>query len=45
MLFFIGGNLGSDILAFNNFHGRILESGDYVGKAGEVIGNIRDYLP
>ncbi|SFU33934.1 filamentous hemagglutinin N-terminal domain-containing protein [Pseudomonas sp. OV546] len=29
----------------NNFHGRILDNGDYVGKAGEVIGNIRDYLP
>ncbi|WP_256585020.1 MULTISPECIES: DUF637 domain-containing protein [unclassified Pseudomonas] len=29
----------------NNFHGRILDNGDYVGKTGEVIGNIRDYLP
>jgi filamentous hemagglutinin len=29
----------------NNFHGRILDNGDYVGKSGEVIGNIRDYLP
>lgn len=29
----------------NNFHGRILDNGNYVGKGGEVIGNIRDYLP
>ncbi|QXH53681.1 hypothetical protein KSS94_11410 [Pseudomonas fakonensis] len=28
-----------------NFHGRMLDDGDYVGKVGEVIGNIRDYLP
>lgn len=29
----------------NNFHGRILDNGNYVGKSGEIIGNIRDYLP
>ncbi|MBC9132031.1 hypothetical protein FcAc13_12055, partial [Frischella sp. Ac13] len=29
----------------NNFHGRILDNGDYVGKNGEIIGNIGDYLP
>ena len=29
----------------NDFHGRILDNGDYVGKMGEVIGNIGDYLP
>ena len=29
----------------NNFYGRILDNGDYVSKTGEVIRNIRDYLP
>lgn len=29
----------------NDFHGRILDNGNYVDKAGSVIGNIGDYVP
>ena len=29
----------------NDFHGRILDNGNYVDKSGNVIGNIGDYVP
>lgn len=29
----------------NDFHGRILDNGNYVDKTGNVIGNIGDYVP
>jgi hypothetical protein len=29
----------------NDHHGRILDNGDYVNDAGDLIGNIADYLP
>jgi filamentous hemagglutinin len=29
----------------NDFHGRILDNGNYIDDAGKVIGNIGDYLP
>jgi RHS repeat-associated protein len=29
----------------NDFHGVIVESGDYLNKAGQVLGNLLDYLP
>ena len=29
----------------NDHHGRILDNGDYVNDAGDVLGNISDYLP
>lgn len=29
----------------NDFHGRILDNGDYIDNAGKIIGNIGDFLP
>ena len=29
----------------NDHHGRILDNGDYINDAGDIIGNIGDYLP
>lgn len=29
----------------NNHHGRILSNGDYVDDAGEILGNLLDFLP
>ncbi|WNJ81262.1 hypothetical protein RJE46_08555 [Cedecea neteri] len=29
----------------NDFHGRILDNGNYVDKSGNIIGNIGDYVP
>lgn len=37
--------LKSDNILRNDFHGRILDNGDYVDDTGNVIGNIGDYLP
>ncbi len=38
-------SLKSDNILRNDFHGRILDNGDYVDDAGNVIGNIGDYVP
>jgi filamentous hemagglutinin len=37
--------LKSDLQLPARHHGRILDNADYVDKAGNVLGNIADYLP
>ncbi|MEI7088394.1 DUF637 domain-containing protein [Pectobacterium versatile] len=38
-------SLKDDYSLRHDFHGRILDNGNYIDKAGKIIGNIEDYLP